>query len=396
MMEEGVKNIMSTLGNVKHGGKRVDLGIDWANVIPPRDNLLDSGSPGELGQLPVTPVSTTKQQATSGQPPVASGPTAPTPKSEEPGQHPGASEPAPNTQPGQEPENITLEENEKRRGGRDREEEDDTHPDPNLPGQEEVQGEERSQNDQELEQEVEVTNVATVQLLEPGQHHDTQEATAPEVSGGQPEASVPDPSGETTTAGGTGNCHQQPSKRRRHLGPVPVQKTKSIKDTPIKATDKRKGRGKRSTKRKNVSTTDPAPQGHQPVTESAVGSTVVEGENEGSHSAPNSDPPEAVEQEQEIPIDISDLLGSTILSFQPLNPGNSTERRPDQYIPIYTSTPARRQNFVSGRDVLWISGLRPEFPMINNSMEETGQRNSVFNIHLELGPFGYELTRETS
>ena len=107
-----------------------------------------------------------------------------------------------------------------------------------------------------------------------------------------------------------------------------------------------------------------------------------------------------MEQEQEIPMDISDdisdLLGSTILSFTPINPGNYTARRPDQYIPIYTSTPARRQNFVSGRDVLWILGLRPEFPMINNSMEETGQRNSVFNIHLELGPFGYELTRETS
>ena len=31
--------------------------------------------------------------------------------------------------------------------------------------------------------------------------------------------------------------------------------------------------------------------------------------------------------------------------------------------------------------------------MINNSMAETGQRNSVFNIHLELGQYGYELTR---
>ena len=133
--------------------------------------------------------------------------------------------------------------------------------------------------------------------------------------------------------------------------------------------------------------------GHLPVTESAVGGTEVDGENEGSHSAPNPDPPEVVEQEQELSVDISDLLGSTILGFQPLNPGNSTERRPDHYLPIYTSTPARGHSIVTGKDVLWISGLRPEFPMINNSMEGTGQRNSIFNIHLELGPFGYELTR---
>jgi hypothetical protein len=145
---------------------------------------------------------------------------------------------------------------------------------------------------------------------------------------------------------------------------------------PVKATEKGKGRGKRSTKRQNDTTTDPAPLGHLPVTESAVGGTEVEGENEGSHSAPNPDPPEVVEQEQEISVDISDLLGSTILGFQPLNPGNSTERRPDHYLPIYTSTPARGHSIVTGKDVLWISGLRPEFPMINNSMEGTGQRNS--------------------
>ena len=162
---------------------------------------------------------------------------------------------------------------------------------------------------------------------------------------------------------------------------------------PVKATDKGKGRGKRSTKRQNDTTTDPATLGQLPVTECAVGGTEVEGENEGFHSPLIPDPPVVVEQEQEISVDISDLLGSTILGFQPLNPGNSTERRPDHYLPIYTSTPARGHSIVTGKDVLWISGLRPEFPMINNSMEGTGQRNSVFNIHLELGPFGYELTR---
>jgi hypothetical protein len=46
MLEEGIKNIMSTQGNVKYGEKRADLGIDWSNVIPPREILLDSGSPG--------------------------------------------------------------------------------------------------------------------------------------------------------------------------------------------------------------------------------------------------------------------------------------------------------------------------------------------------------------
>jgi hypothetical protein len=94
-------------------------------------------------------------------------------------------------------------------------------------------------------------------------------------------------------------------------------------------------------------------------------------------------------------MDISDLFGSTILNFTPLNPGNSTTKRPEEYIPIYSSTPARRQNFVSGREVLWISGQRSEFPMIDNSgasLAEAGQRNSCFKIHLELSQHGYELT----
>ena len=83
------------------------------------------------------------------------------------GREAGNGERDPNTQPGQEPENITLEENEKRRGGRDREEVDDTQLDPNLPGQEEVHGEEKPQNDQELEQEVEVTTEATTEVVKP-------------------------------------------------------------------------------------------------------------------------------------------------------------------------------------------------------------------------------------
>ena len=45
----------------------------------------------------------------------------------------------------------------RRRQGRDREEEEDTQLDPNLPGQEEVHEEEKLQNDQEIDQEVEVT-----------------------------------------------------------------------------------------------------------------------------------------------------------------------------------------------------------------------------------------------
>ena len=49
-----------------------------------------------------------------------------------------------------------MAENVRRRQGRDREEEEDTQLDPNLPGQEEVH-EEKLHNDQEIDQEVEVT-----------------------------------------------------------------------------------------------------------------------------------------------------------------------------------------------------------------------------------------------
>ena len=98
MMREGVKNLLLNLGKITLDGSRVDLGIDWARVIVPKehggDSLLDSGSPSELGQLPVTSVATTKQQAASGQPSDTSGPAATTPQAEEPGQQPGASETA--------------------------------------------------------------------------------------------------------------------------------------------------------------------------------------------------------------------------------------------------------------------------------------------------------------
>ena len=140
---------------------------------------------------------------------------------------------------------------------------------------------------------------------------------------------------------------------------------------------------------------EPANSGQLPVTECVGDNTEVEGENEVFQSPPNPDPPNDVEQEQEISAE-TDTLGSTILSFQPLNPENSPERRPDHYLPTHTSTPAQGHSNVTGENVLWISGLRPEFPLINNSMEGTGQRNSVVDIHLELGPFGYKMTEETS
>ena len=98
-MKEGVRNLLLNLRKITlPDGSRVDFGIDWAKVVVPKeqggDGLLGPESPDELGQLPVTSVATTKQQAASGQPPVTSGPTATTPQSEEPGQHPGASESA--------------------------------------------------------------------------------------------------------------------------------------------------------------------------------------------------------------------------------------------------------------------------------------------------------------
>ena len=181
---------------------------------------------------------------------------------------------------------------------------------------------------------------------------------------------------------GTETCLQQPSEQGRQRGPATVLKPKPTRESPIKATVKNKGKGKakRSTKRKTVSTTDPTPQEHQPVNVSAV---------------PNPDPPEAEDHEQEIPDDVSELLGSNILNFTPLNPGNSTTKRPEDFIPIHSSTPARRQNFVSGREVLWISGQRSQFPMIDNSgasLAEADQRNSCFKIHLELSQHGYEMT----
>jgi hypothetical protein len=60
---------------------------------------------------------------------------------------------------------------------------------------------------------------------------------------------------------------------------------------------------------------------------------------------------------------------------------------------VLKSTPARRHRNVEGEYTLWISGLPAEFPLINNSMEGTGPRNSVVDIHLELGPFGYKMTK---
>jgi hypothetical protein len=83
------------------------------------------------------------------------------------------------------------------------------------------------------------------------------------------------------------------------------------------------------------------------------------------------------------------------LNFPPLNPGNSTVRRPEDFVPIYSSTPARRKNLVSGKDVLWISGQRSQFPMIDNSgasLAEDDQRNSCFKIHQELCGNGYEMS----
>ena len=67
------------------------------------------------------------------------------------GQEAGNEEKRPNARPGEEPENITIAENVRRRQGRDREEEEDTQLDPNLPGQEEVH-EEKLHIDQEIDQ----------------------------------------------------------------------------------------------------------------------------------------------------------------------------------------------------------------------------------------------------
>ena len=53
------------------------------------------------------------------------------------GQEAGYEEKRPGACLGEEPENITIEENERRRQGRDREEEEDAPLDPNLWGQEE-------------------------------------------------------------------------------------------------------------------------------------------------------------------------------------------------------------------------------------------------------------------
>ena len=101
------------------------------------------------------------------------------------------------------------------------------------------------------------------------------------------------------------------------------------------------------------------------------------------------------DREQKTPNNAAVLPRRHSLNFPPLNPGNSRVRRPEDFVPIYESTPARKTNLVSGKDVLWISGQRSRFPMMDNSgasLGENDQRNSLFKIHQELCGNGYEMS----
>ena len=113
-----------------------------------------------------------------------------------------------------------------------------------------------------------------------------------------------------------------------------------LSDTSVVATEQRAESGQLSDT-SGAATQQPAETRQLPDTSAAVerGSPREEVEAEEVRPAP---PPTFVEPDQEIEIAAeTDTHGSSILSFQPLNPENSPERRAVHYLPMLTSTPAR-------------------------------------------------------
>jgi hypothetical protein len=244
-----------------------------------------------------------------------------------------ASDKTPHTKPDQRPENITFEENEERRRGRDRD------------SNEEEEAEEE-------EEEVEKTCHPHPNKAKP--------KVAPVALNGQ--------QGVITQARKTESRPQNSFEQGRQH--VPVTKTEPTKSTHE---GKGKGKGKHSNKSKTAKETTP-------------NKTV---------KARHTQNQDQTDREQKTPNNAAVLPRRHSLNFPPLNPGNSRVRRPEDFVPIYESTPARKTNLVSGKDVLWISGQRSRFPMMDNSgasLGENDQRNSLFKIHQELCGNGYEMS----
>jgi hypothetical protein len=327
-MKEGIRNLLFNLKKVTlPNGSKVAFGIDWAKVVVPREQegngVLGSESPDESGQLSDTSVVATEQQAETGQLSDTSGSAAATQQPEESGQLFDASVVA--TEQRVEPGHLS-----------------------DTSGAATQQPEESGQLS-------DTSVVATEQRVEPGQLSDTSGAATqqPAETGQLLDTSAAVERGSPKDVVEAGEARPTPPPTSLE----PVQGAE-----PIKATGKGKGRGKKSTKRQKDTTMDTANLGQLPVTECAGGGTEVKGENGSFQSPPNPDPPKDVEQEQEISAE-TDTLGSTILGFQPLNPENSPERRPDHYLPTHTSTPGQGHSNVTGENVLWISGLRSDTPI---------------------------------
>ena len=161
--------------------------------------------------------------------------------------------------------------------------------------------------------------------------------------------------------------------------------------------DKGKGKGKHSVKASQNSVPIDKEQ-ESPRQENATAEVELNPNPEAA--------PEQSNQEVEVTNENAQPLNQgPLFSFEPLNPDNadgtkeqSEAKGPAENFPL-TSTLRHHENrsqtdTLSPRDSqLNVFGIPAEFPLTNNSLEGERTNRSIYELHMELAPYGYNLKK---